>query len=213
MATLLDWNALTHKCKTYIGESDYATTEKRAFTHIVLEYLLSLSPEEITDSITDGPNDRGVDAVYIDDRDNNNVIHLFQLKHTSKFAKAKNHFPSNEIDKILSFCADLLNESENMQDTCNPLLWKKVRDIWSALERPEPSLCIHFCGNMEAMVSTQQERIAQAVSDYGSFTVQHHSLDSIVQMKWSGNCGHLEKSELYPERGEANGTSSKTKIY
>lgn len=182
MATLLDWNALTHKCKAYVGESDYATTEKRAFSHIVLEYLLSLSPEEITDSITDGPDDRGVDAVYIDDRDSSNVIHLFQFKHTPKFAKAKNNFPSNEIDKILSFCADLLNESDNMQNTCNHVLWKKVQDIWSALERPDPSFCIHFCGNMQQMVSTQQDRIKQAVDEYGSFTVLHHSLDSIVQM-------------------------------
>ena len=182
MATLLDWNALTHKCKSYIGESDYATTEKRAFSHIALEFLLSLSPEEITDSITDGPDDRGVDAVYIDDRDSSNVIHLFQFKHTPKFSKAKNHFPSNEIDKILSFCADLLNESDNMHDTCNPVLWKKVQDIWATLERPDPSFCIHFCGNMKPMVSTQQDRIKQAVKDYGSFTVLHHSLDSIVQM-------------------------------
>ena len=66
MATLIDWNAITHKCKAYIGESDYATTEKRAFSHIALEYLLSLSPEEITDSITDGGNDRGIDAVFVD---------------------------------------------------------------------------------------------------------------------------------------------------
>jgi len=182
MATLLDWNALTHKCKSYIGESDYATTEKRAFSHIALEYLLSLSPEEITDSITDGPNDRGVDGVFIDDRDDKNVIHLFQFKHTPKFSKAKNHFPSSEIDKILSFCSDVLNENDGMKDTCNPALWKKVQDIWAALERRDPSFCIHFCGNMRSMVETQQDRINTAVAEYGSFSVFHHSLDSIVQM-------------------------------
>ncbi|MFQ5597951.1 MAG: AIPR family protein [Nitrospiria bacterium] len=182
MANLIDWNALIHKCKSYIGESDYATTEKRAFPHIVLEYLFSLSPEEITDSITDGSNDRGVDAVYIDDRDDRNVIHLFQFKHTAKFAKAKNHFPSNEIDKILSFCSDLLNESDNMEDTCNTVLWKKVQDIWFALERENPSFCIHFCGNMKSMMDMQRDRIQRAVDEYGSFSVRHHSLDSIVQM-------------------------------
>jgi len=182
MANLIDWNALTQKCKSYIGESDYATTEKRAFSHIVFEYQLSLSPEEITDSITDGANDRGVDGVYIDDRDERNVIHLFQFKYVSKFAKAKNHFPSNEIDKILSFCTDLLNEDDNMQNTCNPVLWNKVKDIWAALEREGPSFCIHFCGNMKPMVPTQQDRIKHAVDAYGSFSILHHSLDSIVRM-------------------------------
>lgn len=182
MATLLDWNALFHKCKSYIGESDYATTEKRAFSHIALEYLLELSPEEITDSITDGPNDRGVDAVFIDDRDDRNVIHIFQFKHVSQFSKSKNNFPSNEIDKILSFCADLLNESDGLEDTCNSILWKKVQDIWAALDRKNPSFCIHFCGNMEPMVTTQQDRIKTAVAEYGSFSVFYHSLDSIVRM-------------------------------
>lgn len=182
MATLLDWNALTHKCRSYVGESDYATTEKRAFSHIALEFLLDISPEEITDSITDGSNDRGVDAVFIDDRDDKNVIHLFQFKHIPEFSKAKNNFPSNEIDKILSFCADLLNENDGMKDTCNPVLWKKVQDIWAALERKHPSFSIHFCGNMKPMIATQQDRINSAVAEYGSFSVLHHSLDSIVQM-------------------------------
>jgi AIPR protein len=182
MATLIDWNALTHKCKSYIGESDYATTEARAFSHIVLEYLLSLSPEEITDSITDGSNDRGVDAVFVDDRDDHNVIHLFQFKHASTFANAKNNFPSNEIDKILSFCADLLNGNRGKKNTCNAVLWAKVQEIWGALEEENPSFCVHFCGNMQPMVNTQQERVKQALDEYNSFTILHHSLDSIVQM-------------------------------
>lgn len=182
MATLLDWNALSHKCKSYIGESDYATTEKRAFHHIVLEYLLDLSPEEITDSITDGSDDRGVDAVFVDDRDDRNVIHLFQFKHTNVFANAKNNFPSNEIDKILSFCADILNQNRSMKDTCNPVLWTKVQDIWFALDQASPSFCIHFCGNMEPMVMAQQKRVKNALDEYGSFSIEHHSLDSIVQL-------------------------------
>jgi len=182
MATLIDWHALVQKCKAYVGESDYATTEKKAFSHIVLEYLLTLSPEEITDSITDGGNDRGVDAVFIDDREDRNDIHLFQFKHVVTFEKAKNNFPSNEIDKILSFCADLLNENRSMEDTCNPMLWAKIQDIWAALERPDPTFHIHFCGNTKEMVSTQQARIVEALEEYSSFIVHHHSLDSIVQM-------------------------------
>lgn len=33
-----------------------------------------------------------------------------------------------------------------------------------------------------------------------------------VDLKWSEDCGHLEKGELYPVRGEANGTKSKAEI-
>lgn len=182
MATLIDWNAIELKSNSYIGESDYATTQKRAFSHIILEYQLSLSPEEITDSITDGPDDRGVDAVFIDDRSGSNTIHLFQFKHVNTFNKASNNFPSNEIDKILSFCNDLLNQDQNMRQTCNPSLWKKIREIWSALEKPNPSFCIHFCSNTKPMVNTHKERINSSLEEFDVFTVLHHSIDSIVGM-------------------------------
>ena len=180
MATLLDWNALTQKVKSYIGESPYFSTQKRAFSHVLLEYILSLSPEEIEDAITEGPNDRGIDAVYVDERDGRNTIHLFQFKHVNSFSKAKNNFPSSEIDKLLSFCADLLNQLPKMESTCNPILWAKVQEIWEALDRRDPCFEVHFCGNMKGLVDTQKERLEIALAAYRSFSVSHHTLDSIV---------------------------------
>jgi hypothetical protein len=35
---------------------------------------------------------------------------------------------------------------------------------------------------MQPVVTTHQERIKDALDEYGSFSIQHHSLDSIVQM-------------------------------
>ena len=182
MATLLDWNAVSHKVKSYIGESPYCTAPNRAFTYVALEYLLSLSPEEIEDAITDGPNDRGIDAVYVDDRDGRNVIHLFQFKHVNSFVQAKKNFPSTEVDKLISFCADLLNQNSGMKDTCNPILWTKVQEIWSALRNPTPSFEVHFCANMMALVETQKQRVMSALAGYRSFNVNHHTLDSLVRL-------------------------------
>ena len=182
MATLLDWNAVSHKVKSYIGESPYCTTPGHAFTYVALEYLLSLSPEEIEDAITDGPNDRGIDAVYVDERDGRNVIHLFQFKHVNSFAQAKKNFPSTEVDKLLSFCTDLLNQDSGMKDTCNPILWTKVQQIWSALSNPTPSFEVHFCANMEGLIQTQKQRVMSALTAYRSFNVNHHTLDTLVRL-------------------------------
>lgn len=182
MATLLDWNALIHKEKSYVGEIPYCNTPSRAFSYIMLEYLLSLSPDEIEDAITDGPDDRGIDAVYVDERDGRNTIHLFQFKHASSFVKAKNNFPSNEIDKLLSFCADLLNQTMTMKQTCNPILWAKVEEIWGTLKRPDPSFELHLCGNMKGLVAAQEQRITNSLSSYRSFSLNQHTLDSIVHL-------------------------------
>jgi hypothetical protein len=182
MATLLDWNALSQKIDSYMGDSPYCTTVGRTFTYVMLEYLLNLTPDEIEDSITDGPNDRGVDAVYVDERDGLNTIHIFQFKHVSSFPKAKNNFPSTEIDKLLSFCADMLNQTAGMEVTCNPILWKKVQEIWDALKNPNPYFEVHLCGNMKDLVTTQKQRLTSALLAYRSFNVNHHTLDSIVQL-------------------------------
>lgn len=182
MATLLDWNALSQKEKSYLKESAYCTTQSRAFSYMILEYLLSLSSDEIEDAITDGSDDRGIDAVYVDDRDGRNTIHLFQFKHVNSFKKAKNNFPSTEIDKLLSFIADLLNQSPGMEKTCNPLLWSKVEEIWDALKNPVPSFEVHFCGNMNELVPTQKQRVITALAGYKSFNVTHHTLDSIANL-------------------------------
>jgi len=182
MATLIDWNAISYKIKSYIGETLYCTTPNRAFTYMALEYLLALSPEEIEDAITDGPNDRGIDAVYVDERDGRNVIHLFQFKHVNTFERAKRNFPSTEIDKLLSFCADLLNKERGMKKNCNPILWTKVQDIWSAVDNPSLSFEVHFCANMQGLIETEKQRVEKALFAYRSFRVNHHTLDFLVRL-------------------------------
>jgi hypothetical protein len=46
MATLIDWNALSQKIKSYERESPYCNTPRRAFSYMMLEYLINISQEE-----------------------------------------------------------------------------------------------------------------------------------------------------------------------
>ena len=180
MPTLLDWNALMNKLDVYVGQYEDCPTQQAAFSHVVMEYALGLDPEQIEDSITDGADDRGIDAVYVDDRDGHNTIHLFQFKFSATFAKAKRNFPSHEIDKLLSFCADVLDENAHLKKSCNPLLWAKVHEIWQALKKPNPKFEVHFAGNMLPLVETQKKRAEQALAKYRTFSVNQHTLESVV---------------------------------
>ena len=118
----------------------------------------------------------------MDDRDGHNTIHLFQFKFAATFAKAKRNFPSNEIDKLLSFCADVLDESQHLKKSCNPLLWAKVQEVWQALKKPNPRFEVHFAGNMLPLVGTHRKRAELALSKYRTFTVNQHSLESVVSL-------------------------------
>lgn len=181
MPTLLDWNALTNKLGSYVGQYEDCPTQQAAFSHVVMEYALGLDPEQIEDSITDGADDRGIDAVYVDDREGHNTIHLFQFKFATTFANAKRNFPSNEIDKLLSFCSDVLDENQHLKKSCNPLLWAKVQEIWQALKKQNPKFEIHFSGNMLPLLDAQRKRAEQTLSKYRTFAVNQHTLESVVR--------------------------------
>jgi len=153
-----------------------------ALTHIVLEHLFGLSPEEVDECITDGAKDRGIDAVVIPDSDKSSLIHLFQVKCVDAFDKADNNFPSGEIDKLLSFIADLLRKEPNLEQTCNSLLWGKVQEIWEAFEYGVPKFTVHLVGNQAPLTVGEQERLETSLSPYRNFSVRHHSLESVARL-------------------------------
>jgi hypothetical protein len=51
--------------------------------------ILETSYEEAEDSIADGGQDRGVDAVFTDERNGKNSIHIFQFKYVNSFDNTK----------------------------------------------------------------------------------------------------------------------------
>lgn len=180
MANLLDWNTLHHKVQAYLDPDNGIDKPQKAFPILMVATLLNVSEEEAEDAITDGSMDRGVDAVYVDDREGRNSIHIFQFKYADTFENTKKNFPSNEIDKLVSFFVDLLDLNMSLERSCNPILWNKTKEIWAALEKSNPSIEVHFCGNTMEMQAGEKERANASLSKYKYFNVHHHSLDTIV---------------------------------
>lgn len=182
MATLIDWSQVESKVHLYASLYD-CDTDSTALAHVAIEHLLALTPEEIEEAITDGTQDRGVDAVVVKAEGKKHVIHLFQVKYVTTFDKTENNFPSNEIDKLLSFISDVLEHRAGMQKTCNPILWAKVQEIWElfATGSGTPSFIVHLVGNMAPLVSTEATRLTSSLAKYRIFEVREHTLESLAQ--------------------------------
>ena len=181
MATLIDWSEVDLKIKFYCSQFQY-DTRSMGLTHILLEHLFGLAPDEIDDCITDGSQDRGIDAVIIPDTDQPTVVHFFQVKCVETFDKADNNFPSLEIDKLLSFIGDLLRKDPGLENTCNPLLWGKVQEIWDAFQHGVPKFTVHLVGNQAPLTPGEQARLESSLSPYRNFNVRHHTLESIARL-------------------------------
>jgi len=174
-ATLLDWSQV----KSATGEfrtSLELPGDPTAFCYFAVSKILKIDDAEIAASITDGGDDRGIDAIYIDSRPEARRIHIFQFKHVAEFKKSENHFPSNEVDKISSFLDECFRQETKLENTCNPLLWLKVQAIWSALEEAVYSVHIHLCSNASKLKDQHAERFRELLKPYQHAQLSEHDL-------------------------------------
>src|SRR5712692_6263860 len=110
MPNLINWSSVENRVRRYVKEFGYAN-RSLALIHVALEWNFDLPADQIDECITDGAKDRGIDAVYLEVVGTRNRIHLINAKCCERADKADNRFPSGELDKVLSFLADLISRS------------------------------------------------------------------------------------------------------
>lgn len=174
-ATLLDWSQVKSAITEFRISLDLAEDSK-AFCYFALSKILKIDDAEINAAITDGPDDRGIDAVYIDSRPEVRKIHLFQFKHVSDFKKTDNNFPSNEVDKISTFLDECFRQDVGLQKSCNPLLWLKIQAIWDALEEHVYGVHIHLCSNASRLKQEHVDRFRENLKPYRHAQMSEHDL-------------------------------------
>lgn len=209
MATLIDFSTVAHKTNEWLDEELGVTIPSKAFMPLMVSAVLDISTEEAFDAITDGGKDRGVDALYVDERDGKNVIHIFQFKYAGDFEKSKSNFPSGEIDKILSFLSDLLDQDKSMEQTCNQVLWEKVKEAWVSLSKKNPGIEIHFCSNTLTMTAEERTRVRKALEKWNGVREHHYGLDEIVALFLSSGKPKIDRDvriidKDYFERTDGN---------
>ena len=90
MATLIDWSQVKTKVDSYLVLHE-CETKSIALGYVLLEYLLGLSPEEIEDAITDGSQDRGIDAVVLQEQEGRELIRFCRKVAFSRVLASVSH--------------------------------------------------------------------------------------------------------------------------
>ena len=80
MATLIDYSTIAHKVEEWKSPDLEINEASKAFMPLMVSKILDITEDEAYDFITDGGKDRGVDALFVDERDGKNIIHIFQFK-------------------------------------------------------------------------------------------------------------------------------------
>jgi hypothetical protein len=178
MATLLDWGNVD-AAAALIEKNLGLGSRRDAFTLLCLSSLLRLDFDEARGCITDGAEDRGVDAVYLDERFGRRVIHLVQIKCHGSFSRSKRNFPSTEIDKLLAFISDCFGQVDGFLDTCNPLLQQKAVDIWDFVQNGACQVEVHLCSNGERLIVDQKSRFEASLAKFKFIQLHETDLDAL----------------------------------
>lgn len=119
----------------------------QALIHIFLTHRFYCEKVSIDEAVTDGGNDCGIDAIYIDRRGDEPVIHLLQSKVFESKRKAANPFPYSSAEKVLRFFEILKDKKCALEKLVNPKLEQKILEIRDIVNREFPSFKLWLLGN------------------------------------------------------------------
>lgn len=133
-----------------------------AFLRLVLDNYFPARGGDLDDLVTDGPNDHGIDAIEIVQRDHQAEIFLFQAKYRELRTGTDRTINDAEVLRALSFLHELFERSETLVDTGNLALDEAVTRIWRLHE--DGVICryrVVFCSNGQGL-STSAETMLDA---------------------------------------------------
>jgi hypothetical protein len=123
-----DFEKLEHRIDTLFRDK-IISTRSEGLVHLLFSQKFLRDADEIQDAITDGANDCGVDAVLIDRRSDQPVVHIVQSKlHESK-RKASNPFKASALEKVCRFFEILRSPEVDLHKIANPRLVQKILEI------------------------------------------------------------------------------------
>lgn len=176
----LDWDIVQSRvektCGLHAGKN-----QSWAFLRLVLQQFFPADQDDWLTAITDGPNDRGVDAIHIIEADQSAEVFLFQAKYRDSEKTSSKTINDSEALRLVSFVEDLFAKSNLLIEDGNSALRQKVLQIWDLHQRG--IICryrIVFCSNDQGL-STSAFKILEAITEkYDQVTFEHYGTSQLI---------------------------------
>lgn len=152
----------------------------QALVHLFLTHRFYREQFEIEEAFTDGGNDCGVDAIYIDRRGDHPTVHLFQSKVHESERKAENAFKSSAAEKFLKFVEILKDRDCDLSKVVNSRLAQKVLEIRNLQDQDFPNFKLWLLSNGSPCVPHEIKPIEQALRKQ-DITLEQFHLEEFVE--------------------------------
>jgi AIPR protein len=176
----MDWDIIEARVKTARTRHSFSTSSI-ALLSIVIDQIFPGSESQLQEIITDGSDDRGVDAINFVENDDNAEIFIFQSKHRESHSNCNRTINDNEILKISIFLDDLFNKSKSLRECSNFKLREATDRIWELHEKGK--ICryqIIFCSNGNGFSDTAQKIINSVCENHPSVSFEFYGSSDII---------------------------------
>lgn len=152
------------------------------FLAIVIDQIFPGHEDQLQEIITDGPDDRGVDAIHIVEGESSAEVFLFQSKYRESQATCHKTINDAEVLKVSLFLNELFDKADALADSGNFRLQEAVRRIWELHDKGK--ICrykVIFCSNGGGFATSAQGIIDSVKASHSSVSFEFYSGHDVVQ--------------------------------
>lgn len=179
--TKMEWDIIDARVAKACERHQFQTTTV-GFLSIVLEQIFPGHEDQLQEIITDGPDDRGIDAIHIIEGESSAEVFLFQSKYRVSQSTCHKTINDSEILKVSLFLNELFDKSDGLAACGNFQLQEAVRRIWDLHDRGK--ICRYkaiFCSNGGGFSTSAQEIINRIKTSHPSVAFEFYSAKDVVQ--------------------------------
>jgi hypothetical protein len=161
---------------------DETTTRSVAFVVLCAKVMLGLTDDEAIETLTEGGNDFGVDAIEVGDlNDGEFVVTLFQGKYHHQNLDGVKGFPQSGVEKAVQAVRALFNPAAPVN--LNPQLQARIEEVRSLiLDGNIPRVRFLLCSNGTSWKVPESQAIIDREHFGDRVTFEHVNHDVLVQI-------------------------------
>ncbi|MCI5076391.1 AIPR family protein [Oricola sp.] len=173
-----DFTLLGERVSQLIKDEKISHASK-APIYLLLAHKFYADDDSIHDSFTDGANDCGVDAIYIERSLNQPRVHIIQSKYYESERKSRNCYKASTLEKIHRFLEIIKDTSLDLDRICNPALVQKIYEIRDLQKRDFPELKVWLVSNGSPCSEAEVRPLTNALNRKSIEVEQFHLLELV----------------------------------
>lgn len=165
----LDWDLTNARIRAVMTQHQLRSPSV-GLLWLALQQYFPTQDTAFQELITDGPDDRGVDAIHLVGDEESVTVYIFQSKFRERIEGTSKTINVDEVLKSTSFVSQLINKSDDLRRCGNLRLREAIERIWALHEVGT------YCSYELVFVSNDKGLGEAAKTNLGSFIADHHQV-------------------------------------